>query len=64
MKIAVVGSRCITAAYISVYVSDGDEIVSGGAPKCDSPRFQKTRTEKRDTKSQIYLSFYCRQVFF
>ena len=35
MKIAVVGSRSITIADIGRYISDGDEIVSGGAVGVD-----------------------------
>ncbi len=31
MKVAVVGSRSIFATDIGMYISDGDEIVSGGA---------------------------------
>ena len=30
MKVAVVGSRSISATDIGLYISDGDEIVSGG----------------------------------
>ena len=36
MKIAVVGSRSILKTDIGIYVSDGDEIVSGGAVGIDS----------------------------
>ena len=36
MKIAVVGSRNITASNLERYVSDGDEIVSGGAVGVDT----------------------------
>ena len=36
MKVAVVGSRSIFATDISMYISDGDEIVSGGAVGVDS----------------------------
>lgn len=36
MKIAVVGSRSITVSDIGIYISDGDEIVSGGASGVDS----------------------------
>ena len=36
MKIAVVGSRSIFVADIGIYISDGDEIVSGGAVGVDS----------------------------
>ena len=36
MKVAVVGSRSIFATDISMYISDGDEIVSGGASGVDS----------------------------
>ena len=36
MKIAVVGSRNITASNLERYVSDGDEIVSGGAVGVDA----------------------------
>ena len=36
MKVAVVGSRSIFATDIGKYISDGDEIVSGGAVGVDS----------------------------
>ena len=36
MKIAIVGSRSITKVNIENYVSEGDEIVSGGADGVDS----------------------------
>ena len=36
MKIAVIGSRSVTVTDIGRYVSDGDEIVSGGAAGVDS----------------------------
>ena len=36
MKIAVVGSRNITVSNLERYVSDGDEIVSGGAVGVDA----------------------------
>ena len=36
MKVAVVGSRSISAIDIGKYISDGDEIVSGGAAGVDS----------------------------
>jgi len=36
MKIAIVGSRTITQVDLDRYVSDGDEIVSGGAVGVDS----------------------------
>ena len=36
MKVAVVGSRSILTTDISMYISDGDEIVSGGAVGVDS----------------------------
>ena len=36
MKIAIVGSRDITVSGIGKYVSDADEIVSGGAAGVDS----------------------------
>ena len=36
MKIAVIGSRSIFAIDIGMYISDGDEIVSGGASGVDS----------------------------
>ena len=36
MKVAVIGSRSIFAADIGMYISDGDEIVSGGAVGIDS----------------------------
>lgn len=36
MKIAVIGSRNVTVADIGIYISDCDEIVSGGAVGVDS----------------------------
>ena len=36
MKVAVIGSRSIFATDIGMYISDGDEIVSGGASGVDS----------------------------
>ena len=36
MKVAVIGSRSIFAIDIGMYISDGDEIVSGGASGVDS----------------------------
>lgn len=36
MKIAVIGSRSILTADLDTYISDGDEIVSGGAVGIDS----------------------------
>ena len=36
MKIAIIGSRNIVVDNVSEYVSDGDEIVSGGATGIDS----------------------------
>ena len=36
MKIAIIGSRSITDADIGKYVSEGDEIVSGGAAGIDT----------------------------
>ena len=36
MKVAVIGSRSIFTTDIGMYISDGDEIVSGGAVGIDS----------------------------
>ena len=36
MKVAIIGSRGISAPDVGAYVSDGDEIVSGGAVGVDS----------------------------
>lgn len=36
MKVAVIGSRSILTADLGSYISDGDEIVSGGAVGIDS----------------------------
>ena len=36
MKVAVIGSRSISATDIGMYISNGDEIVSGGAVGIDS----------------------------
>ena len=36
MKVAVIGSRSVFVTDIDMYISDGDEIVSGGAVGADS----------------------------
>ena len=56
MKIAVVGSRDITVADIGRYISDGEEIVSGGAVGIDSCAAEYAR--KNGIKLTVFLPQY------
>ena len=56
MKIAVVGSRKITVADIGAYISDCDEIVSGGAVGVDSLAAEYARENK--IKLTLFLPQY------
>ena len=56
MKIAIVGSRSLTSCNIGNYVSDGDEIVSGGADGID--RCAKEYANKNGLKLTEFLPEY------
>ncbi len=56
MKIAVVGSRDITVSNIGIYVSDGEEIVSGGAVGVDSCAAEYAK--KKGLKLTVFLPQY------
>ena len=56
MKVAVVGSRSIFATDIGMYVSDGDEIVSGGAIGVDSCAAEYAK--KNGLKLTVFLPQY------
>ena len=56
MKVAVVGSRSIFAPDISMYISDGDEIVSGGAVGVDSCAAEYAK--KNGLKLTVFLPQY------
>lgn len=58
MKVAVVGSRSIFATDISMYISDGDEIVSGGAVGVDSCAAEYAK--KNGLKLTVFLPQYKR----
>ena len=58
MKIAVVGSRKITKVNLEKYVSEGDEIVSGGAVGVDSYAAEYAR--KNNLKLTVFLPQYDR----
>ena len=58
MKIAIVGSRDIIVADIGKYVSDGDEIVSGGAVGVD--RCASEYAKKHGMKLTVFLPQYTR----
>jgi len=58
MKIAIIGSRSITFADMSKFVSDLDEIVSGGAKGVDSCAAEYAR--KRGMKLTVFLPQYDR----
>jgi predicted Rossmann fold nucleotide-binding protein DprA/Smf involved in DNA uptake len=53
MKIAIIGSRGITAIDVSQYISECDELVSGGAAGVDS--CAAAYAQKRGSK-QLYFS--------
>ena len=56
MKVAVVGSRSISATDIGLYISDGDEIVSGGAVGVDSCAAEYAK--KNGLKLTVFLPQY------
>ena len=56
MKVAVVGSRSIFATDIGMYISDGDEIVSGGAVGVDSCAAEYAK--KNGLKLTVFLPQY------
>ena len=56
MKVAVVGSRGIFAIDIGMYISDGDEIVSGGAVGVDSCAAEYAK--KNGLKLTVFLPQY------
>ena len=58
MKIAIVGSRDIIVADIGKYVSDGDEIVSGGAVGVDACAAEYAK--KHGMKFTVFLPQYAR----
>ena len=58
MRIAVIGSRGITAADIGRYVSEADEIVSGGAQGVDMCAAEYARAQK--IKLTVFLPQYKR----
>ena len=58
MKIAIVGSRDIVVADIGKYVSDGDEIVSGGAVGVDACAAEYAK--KHGIKLTVFLPQYAR----
>ena len=56
MKIAVVGSRKITMVNIGRYISDGEEIVSGGAVGVDSCAAEYAK--EKGIKLTVFLPQY------
>ena len=56
MKVAVIGSRSIFAPDIGKYLSDGDEIVSGGAVGVDS--CAEEYAKKNGLKMTVFLPQY------
>ena len=56
MKVAVIGSRSIFATDIGTYLSDGDEIVSGGAVGIDSCAAEYAK--KNGLKLTVFLPQY------
>lgn len=56
MKIAVVGSRNITVKNMEKYLSDGDEIVSGGARGVDACAAEYA--ERKGLKLTVFLPRY------
>ena len=56
MKVAVIGSRSIFATNIGMYISDGDEIVSGGAIGVDSCAAEYAK--KNGLKLTVFLPQY------
>lgn len=58
MKVAVVGSRSIFSADLGMYISDGDEVVSGGAVGVDSCAAEYAK--KKGLKLTVFLPQYDR----
>ena len=58
MKVAVVGSRGIFVHDLGIYISDGDEIVSGGAVGVDSCAAEYAK--KKGLKLTVFLPQYDR----
>ena len=58
MKVAVIGSRGIFTTDIGVYISDGDEIISGGAAGIDTCAAEYAR--KNGLKLTVFLPQYDR----
>ena len=56
MKIAVIGSRSVLVSDIGIYISDCDEIVSGGAVGVDSCAAEYA--QKRGIKLTVFLPQY------
>ena len=56
MKVAVVGSRSIFATDIDLYISDADELVSGGAMGVDS--YAAEYAKNRGLKLTVFLPQY------
>ena len=56
MKVAVVGSRSIFVTDIGMYISDGDEIVSGGAVGIDSCAAEYAK--KKGLRLTVFLPQY------
>lgn len=56
MKIAVAGSRDVTVANIGRYISDGEEIVSGGAVGVDSCAAEYAK--EKGIKITVFLPQY------
>lgn len=56
MKIAVIGSRSILTADLDTYISDGDEIVSGGAVGIDS--CAAAYAEKNGISLKVFIPEY------
>ncbi len=56
MKVAIIGSRSIFATDIGMYISNGDEIVSGGAVGIDSCAAEYAK--KNGLKLTVFLPQY------
>ena len=56
MKIAIIGSRDVTVSCIGNYISDGDEIISGGAVGVDSLAAEYARAN--GIKLSVFLPQY------
>ena len=56
MKVTIVGSRSISVADIGIYISDEDEIVSGGAVGVDSCAAEYAK--KKGLKLTVFLPQY------